>query len=91
MCTLLQAIGRSFHKRARSISPKQTLPVPGKRVIGNFDPRSLELAANETQDVRAPSWGQCLGIELADAAVGADDEGEGEGIPVFVGVGWVGV
>src|ERR1700724_3148277 len=40
------------------------------------------------QDVRAPSWSQCLGIELADAAVGADDEGEGEGVPVFVGVGW---
>jgi len=41
------------------------------------------------QDVRAPSRSQCLGIELADAAVGADDEGEGEGIPVFVGVGWL--
>ena len=27
------------------------------------------------------------GVQFADAAVGADDEGEGEGVPVFVGVG----
>jgi hypothetical protein len=43
------------------------------------------------QDVRTPSWSQYLGIELADAAVEADDEGDGEGVPVFVGVRWVGV
>jgi hypothetical protein len=28
-----------------------------------------------------------FGAELADAAVGADDEGEREGVPVAVGVG----
>jgi hypothetical protein len=42
------------------------------------------------QDVRALSRSQCLGIELADEAVGADDEG-GRGVPVFVAVRWVGV
>ena len=31
------------------------------------------------------SWG--TRFEAADAAVGADDEGEGEGVPVLVGVG----
>jgi hypothetical protein len=30
-----------------------------------------------------------FGAELADAAIGAYDEGEGEGVPVLVGVGWV--
>jgi hypothetical protein len=30
-----------------------------------------------------------FGAEFADAAFGAYDEGEGEGVPVFVGVGWV--
>ena len=29
------------------------------------------------------------GAEAAYASVGAYDEGEGEGVPVFVGVGWV--
>ena len=29
------------------------------------------------------------GAEFADAAVRAYDEGEREGVPVFVGVGWV--
>ena len=60
--------------------------------LGPFSPMANELAENVTfKDVRAPSWSQCLGIELADAAAGADNEWEGEGVPVFVGVRWVGV
>src|SRR5580658_4479820 len=37
------------------------------------------------------TWGTLFwdGAEAAYASVGADDEGEGEGVPVFVGVGWV--
>lgn len=33
------------------------------------------------------SRSQCLGVELADAAVGSDDEREREAVPVLVGVG----
>jgi hypothetical protein len=42
-----------------------------------------------SREVREPSWSRCFGIEFADSTVRAYDEGEGEGIPVFVGVGGV--
>jgi hypothetical protein len=40
-------------------------------------------------EVREPSRSQCFGIELADSTVRPYDEREGEGVPVFVGVGRV--
>jgi hypothetical protein len=35
------------------------------------------------------SHGCCFGIEFADSTARANDEGEGEGVPAFVGIGWV--
>jgi hypothetical protein len=38
---------------------------------------------------RKNSGVECFGTEFADAAIGAYDEGQREGVPVFVGVGGV--
>jgi hypothetical protein len=50
--------------------------------------RGLEL---DTIWLHLMDWGrQGIGVEFADAAFGAYDEGEGEGVPVLVGVGGLG-
>src|SRR5258708_1863691 len=55
-------------------------------------PTIRELAAQYPLSLHKPGdtlWLEGIGADPADATIGADDEGEGERVPVVVGVGCV--